>query len=107
MADNPKTTPVPVTSYPTALSVAQVGQVRLLTNTLAQQALNSALAGVDKDAKAVIVDLQGDDGHVAALIAGQLGHGWSLAFAADKALGAGASAGFKGVKWEAIARKVW
>lgn len=98
---------VPVTSYPSALSVAQVGQVRLLTNTLAQQALEKALAGLGKDQKAAVINIQGDDGHVAVLVGAQLGSGWSVAMAADKTLGAGAPKGFKGVKWEAIVRKAW
>lgn len=105
MADAAK--PVPVTSYPSALSVAQVGDVRFLTNTLAQQAFEKVVATVPNDQSALIVDVQGDDGHVAALVGYHGKNGWSIALAADKAVGSGAPAGFKGVRWEGILRKSW
>lgn len=96
--------PTTVASYPTALSVASSGPVRFFLNTAAQAAVEKAFAGLPADAKGASLDIQGDNGHVAAVVAVKVSKGVTLAAAWDRSVG---TDGKPSSRYEGIVRWVF
>lgn len=75
-----------IASYPSSLSVG-TQPVRFFLNTAAQQAVEKAFAGLPPSAKGASIDIQGNSGHIAAVVAVKVATGVTIAAAWDRTAG--------------------
>lgn len=92
-----------IASYPSTLSVG-TQPVRFFLNTAAQQAVEKAFAGLPPTAKGASLDIQGNNGHIAAVVAVKVSTGVTIAAAWDRTAGA---AGKVSNAYEGIVRWVF
>ena len=84
MPDSPK-----IASYPSVLAVVDPGPSapRFFSNDAIQAAVDKALTRLPPEGHSASLSVQGDDGHVAVVIAARLGEKWTVQGAWDKAIG--------------------